>query len=130
MRYRTHPRTGPFREADEGIAVAFVGTYGPRRCGIATFTSDLAAAVAGDDRRVSPTVLAVTEPGGGYEGHSLLDADARCTSTIRAANRLGTKNAVRTDDARRLVHAPPREAMLVERAIRPRSFDVVTGLVR
>jgi glycosyltransferase involved in cell wall biosynthesis len=57
----------PRSEADEGIAVAFVGTYGPRRCGIATFTSDLAAAVAGDDRRVLPTVLAVTEPGGGYE---------------------------------------------------------------
>lgn len=44
-----------------------MGTYGPRRCGIATFTSDLAAAVVGDDRRVSPTVLAITEPGGAYE---------------------------------------------------------------
>lgn len=47
--------------------MAFVGTYGPRRCGIATFTSDLALSVAGYDGRVLPTVLAVTEPSGKYE---------------------------------------------------------------
>jgi glycosyltransferase involved in cell wall biosynthesis len=52
---------------DSEIPVAFVGTYGPRRCGIATFTADLAAAVAGHDRRALPMVLAVTEPSGQYQ---------------------------------------------------------------
>jgi glycosyltransferase involved in cell wall biosynthesis len=52
---------------DHAIPVAFVGSYGPRRCGIATFTADLAAAVAGNDRRALPMVLAVTEPSGQYQ---------------------------------------------------------------
>lgn len=52
---------------DDGIAIAFVGTYGPRRCGIATFTADLAAAVASVDGRAVPMVLAVTDPSGQYQ---------------------------------------------------------------
>ena len=57
----------PHQTIDGAIPVAFVGTYGPRRCGIATFTADLALSVAGDDGRVLPMVLAVTEPSGKYQ---------------------------------------------------------------
>jgi glycosyltransferase involved in cell wall biosynthesis len=50
------------RATDTRLPIAFVGTYPPRRCGIATFTSDLAQAVAGD-----PMIVALTDPGGQYE---------------------------------------------------------------
>jgi len=57
----------PVEAIDGAIPVAFVGTYSPRRCGIATFTADLTFSVAAPDRRVLPMVLAVTEPSGKYQ---------------------------------------------------------------
>ena len=38
---------------DRALPIAFVGTYGPRRCGIATFTADLAALSPGRPARVA-----------------------------------------------------------------------------
>ena len=48
------------------LPMAFVGTYPPRRCGLATFTRDLAEAVVGAGGHAPPTVVAVTEPAGQY----------------------------------------------------------------
>jgi glycosyltransferase involved in cell wall biosynthesis len=48
------------------LGVAFVGTFPPRRCGIATFTSDLAQAMATADTRVRPMIIALTDTGGQY----------------------------------------------------------------
>lgn len=49
------------------LHVAFVGTYPPRRCGIATFTRDLAAGMSAANPRVTPLAIAVTDEGGRYE---------------------------------------------------------------
>jgi len=67
LRSRRVGAQGAGESLDRELPVAFVGTYGPRRCGIATFTADLAAAVAGTDRRALPMVLAVTEPSGQHQ---------------------------------------------------------------
>lgn len=57
-------------DRDDEIAVAFVGTFSPRRCGIASFTADLAQAISGSaraSRRVIPMIIAVSDPAGQYQ---------------------------------------------------------------
>ena len=47
--------------------VAFIGNHLPRRCGIATFTHDLHAAVATVRPDLHTGVVAMTDPGGSYD---------------------------------------------------------------
>ena len=52
---------------DSEMRVGFLGTYPPRRCGIATFTRDLATGMQSADARVKAMAVAVTEAGGRHE---------------------------------------------------------------
>ena len=47
--------------------IAFIGNHLPRLCGIATFTTDLCAAVATDSERTTCIVLPVNDTDDGYE---------------------------------------------------------------
>lgn len=55
------------KPTDTHLPIAFVGSYPPRRCGIATFTRDLSAAFGAASERVLPMTIAVSDPGGQYE---------------------------------------------------------------
>ena len=53
--------------ASEIRKIAFLGDYPPRKCGIATFTSDLLAAVAVENPRSQCFAVPVNDIDGGYE---------------------------------------------------------------
>ncbi len=48
------------------LAIAFVGNALPRRCGIATFTTDLEAAIRASPEVFETAIIAMRDPGGSY----------------------------------------------------------------
>jgi hypothetical protein len=66
------PQNLPFSRSDvptksEIRKIAFLGDYLPRKCGIATFTSDLLAAVAAEHPQCECFAVPVNDRKGGYE---------------------------------------------------------------
>ncbi|HET7700475.1 MAG TPA: glycosyltransferase family 4 protein [Candidatus Limnocylindria bacterium] len=57
------PSDRPVDQDDRGLRVAFVASAVPRRCGIATFTADLVAAVKAAHPGVRASQAAIDEPG-------------------------------------------------------------------
>ncbi len=49
------------------LKVLFIGTYVPKECGIATFTSDLLNSVSGEDNDVHCEVIALNDPSETYD---------------------------------------------------------------
>jgi len=48
-------------------SIALIGTYLPRKCGIATFTGDLAAAIHDNDPNIDCSIVALNDRPDGYE---------------------------------------------------------------
>ncbi len=75
--------------------IAFIGSYPPRQCGIATFTSDLCEAIAAQAPQATCFALPVNDNAGGYAyparvRFELMEADL--DSYLRAADFLNTNN--------------------------------------
>ena len=71
--------------------IAFVGDHLPRKCGIATFTSDLLSAVAGAHPQSQCFSVSVNDIQGGYEYPEVARFEARASVLVpcnKAAKRL------------------------------------------
>ena len=56
-----HPGSCPCPRPPGGPAVAYVSTFPPRACGIATFTRDLSEAIGRSQHECSTSIMAITE---------------------------------------------------------------------
>lgn len=76
--------------------IAFLGDYLPRKCGIATFTSDLLSAVAAEHPQAQCFAVPVNDIAGGYEYPAVVRFEIEeqdLTSYQRAAEFLNSGNA-------------------------------------
>ena len=75
--------------------IAFVGDHLPRKCGIATFTSDVLAAVAGAYPQSQCLAVSVNDIEGGYEYPEVVRFEIEeqdLSSYLRAADFLNISN--------------------------------------
>jgi glycosyltransferase involved in cell wall biosynthesis len=87
---RTH-----LKEPSKILKIAFVGDHLPRKCGIATFTSDLLAAVSGVYPETQCLAVSVNDIPGGYEYPEVVRFEIEeqdLSSYLRAADFLNISN--------------------------------------
>jgi glycosyltransferase involved in cell wall biosynthesis len=85
----------PMKEHSKVRKIAFVGDYLPRKCGIATFTSDLLTSVAAAHPQSQCLAVAVTDIKGGYEYPEVVRFEIEeqdLPSYLRAADFLNISN--------------------------------------
>ena len=77
--------------------LAFIGNSLPRRCGIATFTTDLQQAIAASDAQVETSIVAMTDHGHAYDYPPVvrLQINDDKIEGLRACGRLPECRAVR-----------------------------------
>ena len=81
----------PIRDTGAVAQVAFVGNSLPRRCGIATFTTDLQQAIATAGQGIRTSIVAMTDHGCAYDYPPVVSsqiAEADIADYIRAADDL------------------------------------------
>src|ERR1700746_208290 len=85
----------PMKEVSKVCKIAFVGDHLPRKCGIATFTSDLLAAVATAYPQSQCLSVSVNDVKGGYEYPEVVRFEIEeqdLSSYLRAADFLNISN--------------------------------------
>src|ERR1700732_3822790 len=83
------------KNASKGRKIAFVGDHLPRKCGIATFTSDLLSAVAAAHPQSQCFSVSVNDIKGGYEYPEVVRFEIEeqdLSSYLRAADFLNISN--------------------------------------
>src|SRR5579864_2634280 len=83
------------KEVSKVRKIAFVGDHLPRKCGIATFTSDLLSAVAGAHPQSQCFSVSVNDLAGGYEYPEVVRFEIEeqdLSSYLRAADFLNISN--------------------------------------
>ena len=86
---------GLVKETSKVRKIAFVGDHLPRKCGIATFTSDLLAAVAAAHPQSECFCVSVNDQKGGYEYPEVVRFEIEeqdLSSYLRAADFLNISN--------------------------------------
>src|SRR3984957_14763834 len=85
----------PMQQTSKILKIAFVGDHLPRKCGIATFTSDLLSAVAGVYPKTQCFAVSVNDIPGGYEYPEVVRFEIEeqdLSSYLRAADFLNISN--------------------------------------